>query len=221
MRGSVWLSDEHLAPRIQPHCQSMFAVRAGGLTIAGVISGIVHVPRQRLPLVRLPAGDGPRSGPVCALGANAASGRNCFDKFGGNGRSAGTQMIDFMYVKAAPLGGGRKRGRKSRPRPARAGGRKHEEQTTRRCDRGTPFLISFMEAKLDDRPVAERLICRVKSRERLLGDKAYESAESREELNERGTKWSFRATAATESNASAPASASATCVGISRVRSTG
>jgi len=39
-----------------------------------------------------------------------------------------------------------------------------------------------------DCPVAERLIRRVKSAKRMLGDKAYDSAELREELDERGTK---------------------------------
>jgi transposase len=39
-----------------------------------------------------------------------------------------------------------------------------------------------------DCPVAERLIRRVKPSKRMLGDKAYDSAELREELHERGTK---------------------------------
>ena len=39
-----------------------------------------------------------------------------------------------------------------------------------------------------DCPVAERLICRVKPPDRMLGDKAYDSAELREELDQRGTK---------------------------------
>jgi IS5 family transposase len=39
-----------------------------------------------------------------------------------------------------------------------------------------------------DCPVAERLIRRVKSAKRMLGDKAYDSAELREELDERGTR---------------------------------
>ena len=38
------------------------------------------------------------------------------------------------------------------------------------------------------RAVAQRLIRRVKSPKRMLGDKAYDSAELREELNARGTK---------------------------------
>jgi transposase len=37
-------------------------------------------------------------------------------------------------------------------------------------------------------PIAERLIRRVKSSKRMLGDKAYDSAELREDLHERGTK---------------------------------
>jgi transposase len=39
-----------------------------------------------------------------------------------------------------------------------------------------------------DCPVAERLINRVEAAERLLGDRAYDSAELREQLDERGTK---------------------------------
>jgi transposase len=39
-----------------------------------------------------------------------------------------------------------------------------------------------------DCPVAERLLRRTRSPERLLGDKAYDSTELRGELGERGTK---------------------------------
>jgi transposase len=39
-----------------------------------------------------------------------------------------------------------------------------------------------------DCPVAKRLIRRAKPPKRMLGDKAYDSTELREELNERGTK---------------------------------
>jgi transposase len=39
-----------------------------------------------------------------------------------------------------------------------------------------------------DCPVAERLIDRVEPAERMLGDKAYDSNELRDELNQRGTK---------------------------------
>jgi IS5 family transposase len=39
-----------------------------------------------------------------------------------------------------------------------------------------------------DCPVAGRLVRRVKPSKRMLGDKAYDSAELREDLHERGTK---------------------------------
>ena len=39
-----------------------------------------------------------------------------------------------------------------------------------------------------NRPVAERLTRRVELAEHMLGDKAYDSAESRDELDQRGTK---------------------------------
>ena len=38
-----------------------------------------------------------------------------------------------------------------------------------------------------DCPVAERLICRVKPSKRIIDDKAYDSAELRAQLDERGT----------------------------------
>ena len=71
-----------------------------------------------------------------------------------------------------------------------------------------------------DCPVAERLIRRVKSPERMLGDRAYDSAELREELNERGTK----PVIPNRCNRKQPFSFSKRlymCAGASRVRSTG
>ena len=44
------------------------------------------------------------------------------------------------------------------------------------------------DGEAHDCPVAERLIRRAKPPKRVLGDKAYDSTELREELNERGTK---------------------------------
>ena len=49
-----------------------------------------------------------------------------------------------------------------------------------------PILLTGGEAH--DCPVAERLVRRVKPSKRMLGDKAYDSAELREDLHERGTK---------------------------------
>jgi hypothetical protein len=54
----------------------------------------------------------------------------------------------------------------------------------------------------------------------MLGDKAYDSAELREDLHERGTNRSFQI-AATGNNRSASASVSTSCAGASKTRSTG
>jgi transposase len=50
------------------------------------------------------------------------------------------------------------------------------------------IAILLTAGEAHDCPVAERLIRRVKSPERMLGDRAYDSAELREQLGERGTK---------------------------------
>ena len=54
--------------------------------------------------------------------------------------------------------------------------------------KGRLIAILLTGGEAHDCPIAQRLIRRVKSPERLLGDKAYDSAELREELDERGTK---------------------------------
>ena len=54
--------------------------------------------------------------------------------------------------------------------------------------RGCLLAILLTGGEAHDCPVAECLIRRVKSPKRMLGDKAYDSAELREELNARGTK---------------------------------
>ena len=54
--------------------------------------------------------------------------------------------------------------------------------------KGRLIAILLSGGEAHDCPLAERLIRRVKSPERLLGDKAYDSAGLREALDERGTK---------------------------------
>ena len=54
--------------------------------------------------------------------------------------------------------------------------------------KGRLIAILLTGGEAHDCPVAERLIRRVKPPRRMLGDKAYDSAELREELDERGTK---------------------------------
>jgi transposase len=54
--------------------------------------------------------------------------------------------------------------------------------------KGRLIAILLTGGEAHDCPVAERLIRRVKPSKRMLGDKAYDSAELREDLHERGTK---------------------------------
>jgi transposase len=54
--------------------------------------------------------------------------------------------------------------------------------------KGRLIAILLTGGEAHDCPVAERLFRRVKSPQRLLGDRAYDSTELREELGERGTK---------------------------------
>jgi transposase len=50
------------------------------------------------------------------------------------------------------------------------------------------IAILLTGGQVHDCPVAKRLLRRVKSASRMLGDKAYDSADLREELSERGSK---------------------------------
>src|SRR5262245_47447357 len=54
--------------------------------------------------------------------------------------------------------------------------------------KGRLIAILLTGGEAHDCPVAKRLIRRAKPPKRMLGDKAYDSTELREELNERGTK---------------------------------
>ena len=54
--------------------------------------------------------------------------------------------------------------------------------------KGRLIAILLTGGEAHDCPVAERLIRRVQRPKRMLGDKAYDSAELREELDEHGTR---------------------------------
>ena len=89
--------------------------------------------------------------------------------------------------QSAPLGGGRKRGKqKQAVGPSRGGRNTKIHALADAKGRLLPILLTGGEAH--DCPVAERLICRVEPPKCMLGDKAYDSAELREELDKQGTK---------------------------------
>jgi transposase len=86
-----------------------------------------------------------------------------------------------------PLGIGRKRGEQKQAVGRSRGGRNTKIHALADA-KGRLIAILLTGGEAHDCPVAERLIDRVEEAERLIGDKAYDSAELREELEQRGTK---------------------------------
>ena len=86
-----------------------------------------------------------------------------------------------------PLGGGRKRGEQKQAVGRSRGGRNTKIHALADA-KGRLIAILLTGGQAHDCPVADRLIRRVKPPKRMLGDKAYDSAELREELDGNGTK---------------------------------
>jgi transposase len=89
--------------------------------------------------------------------------------------------------QSAPLGGGRKRGEQKQAIGRSRGGRNTKIHALADA-KGRLIAILLTGGETHDCPVGERLIRRVRAAKRMLGDKAYDSAELREQLDERGTK---------------------------------
>ena len=93
----------------------------------------------------------------------------------------------FYPRESTPLGSGRKRGEQKQAVGRSRGGRNTKIHALADA-RGRLIAILLTGGEAHDCPVAKRLIRRVKPSKRMLGDKAYDSAELREQLDERGTK---------------------------------
>lgn len=103
-------------------------------------------------------------------------------------RTVGRYPDDRLNPReGAPLGSGRKRGEQKQAVGRSRGGRNTKIHALADA-KGRLIAILLTGGEAHDCPVAERLINRVEPAERLLGDKAYDSNELREELDERGTK---------------------------------
>ena len=186
-RNLFWLSDDQWA-RIEPQLPT--DVR--GVERADdrrVISGIVHVLKSGCRWCDCPEAYGPPTTIYNRFVRWARRGiwENLFRELAANGRSADTQMIELHSRQSAPLRGGRKRGEQKQAVGRSRGGRNTKIYALADA-KGRLIAILLTGGEAHDCPVAERLIRRVKSPERMLGDRAYDSAELREELNERGTK---------------------------------
>ena len=139
--------------------------------------------------MRLPAGIRSANDdlqPLHALGAARRLGEAVSSA--GGSRAIRRDADDRFHAhQGAPLGIGRKRGEQKQAIGRSRGGRNTKIHAIADAKgRLLSFLLTGGEAH--DCPVAERLIRRTKPAEELLGDKAYDSAELREWLGDRGTK---------------------------------
>src|SRR5437016_14315926 len=89
--------------------------------------------------------------------------------------------------QSAPLGSGWKRGGQKQAVGRSRGGRNTKIHALADA-RGRLIAILLTAGEAHDCPIAKRLIRRGKPPKRLLGDTAYDSAELREERDERGTE---------------------------------
>jgi transposase len=144
---------------------------------------------ERLPLVRLSrslwtSNDDIQS--LCSLGAarhlgkpvpGACRRRTCY----------GHANDRLHACQSAPLGSRRKKGEQKQAIGRSRGGRNTKIHALADA-KGRLIAILLTGGEAHDCPIAARLIRRVKPAKRMLGDKAYDSAELREELDELGTK---------------------------------
>ncbi|MBW8855390.1 MAG: IS5 family transposase [Bradyrhizobium sp.] len=186
-RNLFWLSDEQWQ-RIEPHLPT---------DVRGVerqddrriISGIIHVLKSGCRWSDCPEAYGPATTIYNRFARWARRGiwENLFRKLAGNGRSTDTQMIDSTHVKAHRSASGGKGGSRKQAVGRSRGGRNTKIHALADA-KGRLIAILLTGGEAHDCPVAERLIRRVKPPKRMLGDKAYDSAELREELDGRGTE---------------------------------
>jgi transposase len=103
-------------------------------------------------------------------------------------RAIGNPLDDRLHAgQSAPLGSGWKRGEQKQAIGRSRGGRNTKVHAPADA-RGRLLAILLTGGEAPDCPVAERLIAIGKASKRLIGDKAYDSAELRLRLKDRGTK---------------------------------
>jgi transposase len=184
-RNLFWLSDEQWK-RIEPHLPT--DVRGvERVDDRRVISAIVHVLKSgcRWCDWSLWSSDNDLQ-PLCAPGATRRLGkpvpRACRE------RTIHRHADDRLHAReSAPLGSWWKRGEQKQAVGRSRGGRNTKIHALADV-KGRLIAILLTGGEAHDCPVAERLVGRVKPSKRMLGDKAYDSAELREDLHERGTK---------------------------------
>jgi transposase len=182
-----WLSDEQWS-RIEPHLPTDVRGKPR-VDDRRVISGILHVLKTGCRWVDLPPEYGPSTTIYNRFVRWAERGvwEELFIALSGRGRSTHTQMIDSTHVKAHRSASGGEGGEENQAVGRSRGGRNTKiHGITDAKGRLLSFVLTGGEAH--DCPVGVELIDESKPAEVLLADKGYDSAELRQQLEDRGTK---------------------------------
>ena len=173
-RNLFWLSDAQWQ-RIEPHLPT---------DVRGVerqddrriISGIIHVLKSGCRWSDCPEAYGPATiQSLRSVGAARHMGKPV--PAACRQRSVNGHSDDRLHARqSASLGGGRKRGEQKQAVGRSRGGRNTKIHALADA-KGRLIAILLTGGEAHDCPVAERLIRRVKPPKRMIGDKAYDSAE--------------------------------------------
>ena len=163
-------------------CRPMCAALSG-LTIAGSSAGSCTFSRAAAAgaIARPNMARRQRSITASCAGRVEVCGRTCSGNWPGAGDRPRPPDDRLHAYQSTPLGRRWKRGEKKQAVGRSRGGRNTKIHALADA-RGRLIAILLTGGEAHDCPVAERLFRRVKSPERLLGDKAYDSTEFREEL---------------------------------------
>ena len=186
-RNRFWLSDEQwkrIEPRLPTDVRGVERVHD-----RRVISGIVHVLKSGCRWCDCPPEFGPSTTVYNRFVRWARRGvwENPFRELAGNG-PIHRHADDRLHAReSAPLGSRWKRGEQKQAVGRSRGGRNTKIHALADV-KGRLIAILLTTGEAHDCPLAKRLVRRVKPSKRILGDKAYDSAELREDLHERGIK---------------------------------
>ena len=186
-RNLFWLSDDQwqrIAPLLPTDVRGKERVDD-----RRVISGILHVLKSGCRWCDCPPEYGPHTTIYNRFVRWAHRGvwERLFRELAQRGRSGETQMIELDAYQGAPLGLGRKRGEQKQAIGRSRGGRNTKIHAIADA-KGRLLSILLSGGEAHDCPPAQRLIRRIKAARKLLGDKAYDSADLRQWLKDRGTK---------------------------------
>ena len=140
-------------------------------------------------MVRLPAGVRPAHDDLQSLCAMGRTGRvgGAVPRACCSGSIDGNPDDRFDAHQGAPLGRGRKRGEQNQAIGRSRGGRNTKIHAIADA-KGRLLSLLLSGGEAHDCPPAQRLIRRTRAAKKLLGDKAYDSAQLRHWLKERGTR---------------------------------